>query len=89
MRRLGKVLHVSNVTGRLIVRGAHGDQVEKKGYVIDGTGHVIGTIDEVFGPVARPYYAVKVPRTAGIEAYIDQNVFVLIRNERKQHRRNH
>lgn len=87
MRRLGRVLHLSSVTGRLIVRGANGEAVEKKGYVTDATGRVIGIIDEVFGPITRPYYAVKTPKNTRIESYIDQNVFVLVRSDKKKNRR--
>ncbi len=74
MRKLGKALHVSSVTKRLIVRSS--GQEALQGYVADKTGYVIGRVDEVFGPVFKPYYAVKVFPKVDPSKYIDEELYV-------------
>jgi len=57
LRKLGKVLHYSKVSKRLIVKSKEAEPV--RGYVADKTGYIIGKVDEVFGPTNEPYFAVK------------------------------
>lgn len=75
MKKLGKVLHVSPVTKRLILRCS--EQLLPKGYVVDATGFVVGKIDDVFGPVTRPYCAVKLARGIDPEKYVGSQLFVV------------
>lgn len=74
MKRLGKVLHFSKVSKRLIVRshlpGAF------KGYVVDRTGYVIGEVEEVFGPTDKPYYALKPSPKIDPLRYVGEEVFI-------------
>ena len=57
MRRLGKILHVSSMTGHLIVKAQTVPRVGEKVY--DGELRLVGSVFDVFGPVESPYVAVK------------------------------
>jgi RNA-binding protein len=57
LRRLGKVLHVSSMTGHLIVKAQTVPRVGEKVY--DGELRLLGSVFDVFGPVESPYVAVK------------------------------
>lgn len=74
MRRLGKVLHFSKVSKRLIVRANMPGAF--KGYVVDRTGYVIGEVEEVFGPVDKPYYALKPSPKIDPSKYVGEEVFI-------------
>jgi len=57
LRRLGKILHVSSMTGHLIVKAQTVPRVGEKVY--DGELRLVGSVFDVFGPVESPYVAVK------------------------------
>lgn len=57
MRRLGRVLHVSSMTGNLIVKAKITPKIGEKVY--DGQLKPVGFVFDVFGPVESPYVAVK------------------------------
>jgi rRNA processing protein Gar1 len=75
MRKLGKVIHYSSVTKRLIAKAA--DQVEMQGYGVDLNGYVVAKIDEVFGPVSKPYYALKPSKKIAPLKYVGEQLFFL------------
>ncbi len=50
-------------TGTLTVRAPGPDVVPERSRVADERGDVRGVVVRVFGPVARPYYAVRPRRT--------------------------
>lgn len=85
MRRLGKVLHVSKVSKRLIVRSNIAGAL--KGYVVDRTGYMIGEVDEVFGPADGPYYAVRPSRKVDPAKYVGEEVFIAPHEEREPKKR--
>ena len=58
MRRLGKVLHISN-RGSIIIRTEKTPPVGSKSVVMDKKAQEVGTIIDVFGPVKFPYVAIK------------------------------
>ncbi|MGY5872975.1 MAG: Gar1/Naf1 family protein [Candidatus Thorarchaeota archaeon] len=58
MRRLGKVLHISN-RGSIIIRTEKTPPVGSKSVVMDKKAQEVGTIVDVFGPVKFPYIAIK------------------------------
>ena len=57
MRRLGKVLHLSSMTGHPIVKARTTPRIGEKVY--SGDLKPIGYVFDVFGPVDAPYVAVK------------------------------
>ncbi|RLI14078.1 MAG: H/ACA RNA-protein complex protein Gar1 [Candidatus Hecatellales archaeon] len=57
MRRLGRILHVSSMTGHLIVKAQTVPRIGEKVY--DGELRPVGLVFDVFGPVESPYVAVK------------------------------
>jgi len=61
LRRLGKVLHLSPMTGNLIVKAQVTPRIGEKVY--NGELRLIGFVFDVFGPVSSPYVAVK-PRSS-------------------------
>lgn len=85
MRKLGKVLHVSKVTRRLIVK-SYNTSVSK-GYVVDRTGYVVGRVDDVFGPIDAPYYAVKPSPNIDPAKYVGEEVFIAPEVERAEGKR--
>ena len=58
MRRLGKVLHISN-RGSIIIRTEKTPPVGSKSVVMDKKAQEVGTIIDVFGPVKFPYVSIK------------------------------
>lgn len=63
MRRLGKVIHITN---RGIVLRA--EQVpDLGGAVYDGAGERVGSVLDLFGPVAAPYAVIKPARGSRAE----------------------
>jgi rRNA processing protein Gar1 len=60
-REVGTVRAVTP-SGRLTVRSPGSEVVPEGTRVTDRTRVVRGTIVRVFGPVARPYYSVRLPR---------------------------
>ena len=63
MRRLGKLLHKSLMTGNLIVKAVTVPKIGEKVY--DGEMRLIGFVYDVFGPVKSPYVSVK-PRNPNV-----------------------
>ncbi len=59
---LGVVLAVG-ASGRLTVRAASSKVVPEGTPVVDPSGSIPGEVVRVFGPVARPYYSVRIERT--------------------------
>lgn len=58
MRKLGKVIHLTN--RRLVLRAEHVPNLG--GAVYDGAGERIGSVLDLFGPVAAPYAVIKPAR---------------------------
>jgi|GEM_PF-867518 RNA-binding protein len=94
MRKLGVVVHYSGVTKRLIVRAV--DQTVPHGYGVDLNGYVVGKIDEVFGPVSKPYCALRPSKKIDPYKYVGEQLFLLpqtvvehtrYRNNRAKNRR--
>ncbi|MCL5788203.1 MAG: hypothetical protein M1357_00075 [Candidatus Marsarchaeota archaeon] len=74
LRKLGKGMHVSSATGRLIVEA---QTVEySQSYCVDSTGFVIGRVDEFFGPCTKPFAAVKTGRGVDPRKYVGQQLFL-------------
>jgi rRNA processing protein Gar1 len=61
VRDLGTIVFVTS-TGQLTVRSSSADVVPEGTAVRDARGIVRGRIARVFGPVARPYFSVRVRR---------------------------
>jgi len=57
LTKLGKGLHKSEVTGNIIVKIK--EPVQPGSIVVDEKLRKIGTVIEVFGPVASPYASIK------------------------------
>jgi rRNA processing protein Gar1 len=57
MRRLGKILHVSQTTGNFIVKAQSEARIGEK--VFDSKLHEVGYVFDFFGPVSAPYASVK------------------------------
>jgi RNA-binding protein involved in rRNA processing len=81
LRKLGKVLHYSKVSKRLIVKSKEADPV--RGYVADKTGYIIGKVDEVFGPTGEPYFAIKPYSKIEPTKYLGEEVFLVPYSEQK------
>jgi len=58
MRKLGKVIHLTN--RGLVLRAEHVPNLG--GAVYDGAGEHIGSVLDLFGPVAAPYAVIKPAR---------------------------
>lgn len=79
LRRLGKVLHTSPLTGNHIAKlTGDANQGEK---VYDAKLRAIGIIYEIFGPVTSPYVAVKPLRK---EIKLSQNQTLYVQRGRKR-----
>jgi RNA-binding protein len=85
LRKLGKVLHYSKVSKRLIVKSKEAEPV--RGYVADKTGYIIGKVDEVFGPTNEPYFAVKPYSKIEPTKYVGEEVFLVPYSEQKVKKR--
>ncbi|NJE60504.1 Gar1/Naf1 family protein [Thermococcus sp. 21S7] len=72
MRRLGKVSHYAK-QGFLILRTDWVPSLNDP--VVDKKLTVVGVVKDVFGPVNRPYVAVK-PRTKNPENYVGALLYV-------------
>ncbi|WP_297092513.1 Gar1/Naf1 family protein [Thermococcus sp.] len=72
MRRLGKVSHYAK-QGFLILRTDWVPSLNDP--VVDKKLTVVGVVKDVFGPVSRPYVAVK-PRVKNPEGYIGALLYV-------------
>ena len=75
MRRLGKVLHISK-RGSIIVRTEKTPSVGSKSLVMDKNAQEVGTIIDVFGPVAYPYVAIKPNRGYDSQKLVGQMLYL-------------
>ncbi|MEM2921287.1 MAG: Gar1/Naf1 family protein [Candidatus Bathyarchaeia archaeon] len=72
MRRLGKVLHLTN-SGRLVLRSKI--KVKAGSTAFDEDLVPIGTVLEVFGPVGNPYVSIK-PNVNNPGKYVGHVLYV-------------
>lgn len=82
MKRLGTVLHAFG-NGTLIIQGddkaPKGEKPHMNSSVMDKTVKRIGKVTNYFGPVANPYYTVKLDRRVNtLEArhYLNERLYV-------------
>lgn len=74
MKRLGEVSHVSSHR-MLILRSGFAPKIGDIVVTKDLTE--VGKVSDVFGPVSRPYIAVKPIETASLDSLIGQPLYVL------------
>lgn len=74
MKKLGKILHISEVTGNLIVKSTYTPKIGAK--VFDGELKEIGVVFDVFGPTNSPYVSIKPTsnKIAGKTLFFDEKV---------------
>ena len=75
MRRLGKVLHISN-RGSIIIRTEKTPPVGRQAIVMDKKAQEVGTIIDVFGPVKFPYVAIKPNRGYNPQKLVGQMLYL-------------
>ncbi|MHA1614514.1 MAG: H/ACA ribonucleoprotein complex subunit GAR1 [Candidatus Thorarchaeota archaeon] len=75
MRRLGKVLHISN-RGSIIIRTEKTPPVGRQTIVMDKKAQEVGTIIDVFGPVKYPYVAIKPNRGYNPQKLVGQMLYL-------------
>ncbi len=75
MRRLGKVLHISN-RGSIIIRTEKTPPVGRQAIVMDKKAQEVGTIIDVFGPVKFPYVAIKPNRGYDPQKLVGQMLYL-------------
>lgn len=75
MRRLGKVLHISN-RGSIIIRTEKTPPVGRQTIVMDKKAQEVGTILDVFGPVKFPYVAIKPNRGYDPQKLVGQMLYL-------------
>ena len=75
MRRLGKVLHISN-RGSIIIRTEKTPPVGRQTIVMDKKAQEVGTIIDVFGPVKFPYVAIKPNRGYNPQKLVGQMLYL-------------
>ena len=75
MRRLGKVLHISN-RGSIIIRTEKTPPVGRQTIVMDKQAQEVGTIIDVFGPVKYPYVAIKPNRGYDPQKLVGQMLYL-------------
>ena len=75
MRRLGKVLHISN-RGSIIIRTEKTPPVGRQTIVMDKQAQEVGTIIDVFGPVKYPYVAIKPNRGIDPQKLVGQMLYL-------------
>jgi len=85
LQRLGRVLHVTP-SRNVVVRTEMPPRIGEK--VVDEKLKPFGTVFDVFGPVSKPYVAIK-PRTKDPQTFVNQNLYVIpnARNHRERRRR--
>ncbi len=72
LTKFGKALHFSQVTGNIIAKVK--EPTEPGSIVVDEKLRKIGTVIEVFGPVASPYAAIK-PFDKANSAIVDRLLY--------------
>lgn len=75
MRRLGKVLHVSN-RGSIIIRTEKTPPLGSNSLVMDKQAQEVGIIIDVFGPVKFPYVAIKPKRGYDTKKLVGQMLYL-------------
>jgi len=75
LRRLGKVLHISN-RGSIIIRTEKTPPVGRQTIVMDKKAQEVGTIIDVFGPVKFPYVAIKPNRGYNPQKLVGQMLYL-------------
>jgi len=75
LRRLGKVLHISN-RGSIIIRTEKTPPVGRQTIVMDKQAQEVGTIIDVFGPVKFPYVAIKPNRGYDPQKLVGQMLYL-------------
>lgn len=75
MRRLGKVLHISN-RGSIIIRTEKTPPVGRQAIVMDKKAQEVGIIIDVFGPVNFPYVAIKPNRGYNPQKLVGQMLYL-------------
>ena len=75
MRRLGKVLHISN-RGSIIIRTEKTPPVGSHSVVMDKQAQEVGIIIDVFGPVKFPYVAIKPKRGYDPKKLVGQMLYL-------------
>jgi len=75
LRRLGKVLHISN-RGSIIIRTEKTPPVGRQTIVMDKKAQEVGTIIDVFGPVKNPYVAFKPNRGYNPQKLVGQMLYL-------------
>lgn len=75
MRRLGKVLHISN-RGSIIIRTEKTPPVGNTSVVMDKNAQEVGAIIDVFGPVKFPYVAIKPNRGYDPQKLVGQMLYL-------------
>ncbi len=75
MRRLGKVLHISN-RGSIIIRTEKTPPVGRQAIVMDKKAQEVGIIIDVFGPVNFPYVAIKPNRGYDPQKLVGQMLYL-------------
>ncbi len=79
MRRIGMVLHVSR-SKSLILRA---ESIPRFGQeVVDSKLRPVGKVSDVFGPVKRPYIAVK-PSVSNPESLVGKPLYVIPPRKRR------
>lgn len=84
MKRLGEVLHISSHK-MLILRSNFTPKIGDVVVTKDLTE--VGKISDVFGPVSRPYIAVKPNDTSSLDSLIGKPLYILpsLKKPRKSH----
>jgi len=75
LRRLGKVLHISN-RGSIILRTEKTPPVGDRSIVLDKKAQEVGIIIDVFGPVKEPYVAVRPKRDYDVSNLVGQMLYL-------------
>ncbi|MBE0527518.1 MAG: H/ACA RNA-protein complex protein Gar1 [Candidatus Thorarchaeota archaeon] len=75
MRRLGKVLHISN-RGSIIIRTEKTPPLGSNSLIMDKQAQEVGIIIDVFGPVKFPYVAIKPNRSYDTKKLVGQMLYL-------------
>ncbi|MFW9809242.1 MAG: H/ACA ribonucleoprotein complex subunit GAR1 [Candidatus Thorarchaeota archaeon] len=75
MKRLGKVLHISN-RGSIILQTEKTPPVGDRSVVLDKKAQEVGTIIDVFGPVKTPYIAIRPKKNTDPQKLVGQMLYL-------------
>lgn len=73
LQRIGRVLHVSS-SRNIILKAENVPRIGDK--VVDGNLKPVGTVLDVFGPVSKPYVAVK-PKTKELQCFLNRVLYAV------------